>query len=464
MAVRAERRKACGAYSFAVQWYRDRSVHSSDRRGKPVARMSVLVLVVVLGISVGLPAWVVSPGVFFPMSVADLLYLGGRYFALMAFLMLTFQYLWTAKIRFLERLRSYDGRVAAHRTLGFLGILVLGLHPILVLAAYDLIGMPLELDLPTVLGFGALVLLLVIAGSTFLGRIWRIRYESWKRLHWLTFPVLTLAFFHSLFLGSDIYAAARVVWFVIWGLHLTILLGKAVHKARVWLRTHRVVSVKPEVAGVTTLVMEKPEGRYLSGQFAFISLKLDKRWEAWHPFSLTSHEEEPCLSVSIKALGDFSGRIGEVRPGDRVKIDAAYGAFSPRLLPAGRYVMVAGGVGITPIYGALKELARRDPCPEVLLIYSAHHESDFLFRAELEQWFGERATWKLHLVCTSQPDWQGERGRITPDMVRRLCDGNLDGAFFLCGPLAMVDSVVRYLRAQGVSLSRIKREQFVFLP
>lgn len=421
-------------------------------------------LIVVLLVSLGLPILFVAPSLYFPLEATEFIYLAGRYFALAAFLIITFQYLWTAKIKPLERIRSYDGRVAVHRTLGFLGVLVLGLHPILILVFYATNGISIYIDLAMGLGFLSLILLLVVVGATFLGRIWRVRYEVWKRVHWLTFPVLTLAFFHSLFLGSDIYGGFRTVWFIVWGFHLGTVLWKLAHKVRVWSRTVKIESVTEATPGITTIQMENPNASYLPGQFAFLSLKLGKKWEAWHPFSLTSDPSDSSLTMSIKGIGDFSTGVAQVSPGDRAKIDPGYGAFSTSIVQDKRYVLIAGGVGVTPIRGIIQSLVSRDPAPEVVLIQCAHHETDLLFRDEFEQIFSARPNWRLHLVCTSQPDWEGERGRLTPEVVHRLCAEDLDATFFLCGPYPMVKSIAGYLRSKGVRKRKIRREQFVFLP
>ena len=146
------------------------------------------------------------------------------------------------------------------------------------------------------------------------------------------------------------------------------------------------------------------------------------------------------------------------------KVDPGYGGFSPVFAPDSRYVMIAGGIGIAPIYGILKHLRRQDPPPEVVLLYSVHHESDIIFRDELDRWFDELPHWKRIYVVTSPPDWAGERGRLTPDRAIQLCDDSTAGTFFLCGPSQMVRAMKRHLRALGVPNKRIQRELFEFLP
>jgi hypothetical protein len=51
-------------------------------------------------------------------------------------------------IRILERLMSFDRRVSFHRTLGFLGILTVSLHPILILGTYAAEQIPLVVTSP----------------------------------------------------------------------------------------------------------------------------------------------------------------------------------------------------------------------------------------------------------------------------------------------------------------------------
>jgi predicted ferric reductase len=181
---------------------------------------------------------------------------------------------------------------------------------------------------------------------------------------------------------------------------------------------------------------------------------------------MTSNEKDPYVSMTIKAVGDFTQQISEVKTKNTVKLDLPYGGFSPYFATDMRYVMMAGGIGITPIYGILKDLADRPQSQtlEVILLYSVHHESDILFRKDIEAWFSKMRHWKLIFNVTSQPDWKGEKGRLTPQRVKSLLENDLSGTFFLCGPLALIRSIRKFLISEGVSRKKIRYEQFVFLP
>ena len=414
--------------------------------------------------SVAVAAIAVSQSVTAQMDIASYLHVTGNFLGILAYLIFAIQYLWTAKIRVVERLLPYDRRIAIHRTFGFLGITAVTLHPLFVLGAVAVRGVGISVSPPIVLGFISLVLLFLVGASTSLSRIWGVRYEIWKKIHWVTFAVLTLAFVHSLQLGGDIHGLFRGFWIALYGLHVLIILSKFTHKIVNWSRHYRISAVEESGPNVRTLHFDKPRRSHLPGQFAFVSLKTDGRWSQWHPFSITSTDTEDSLTVAIKATGDFTSSVGQVQVGDMAKVDSGYGGFSPVFAPDSRYVMIAGGIGIAPIYGILKDLRRQESPPEVVLLYTVHHESDIIFREELDQWFDELSDWKRIYVVTSQPHWAGERDRLTPDRAIQLCDNSTAGTFFLCGPSQMVRAMRRHLRSLGVPNKRIQRELFEFLP
>ena len=92
------------------------------------AKKNSLVLIFILFLSRGVPLAIVLSSLSYPMGVSDLFNALGRVVGLIAFFVFTFQYIWTSKIKAFEKIRSYDGRVAAHRSLGFLGVSLLALQ------------------------------------------------------------------------------------------------------------------------------------------------------------------------------------------------------------------------------------------------------------------------------------------------------------------------------------------------
>jgi len=398
------------------------------------------------------------------MNLNRFIYVAGKFAGFGAFVIFGLQYLWTTRFHFLEKWMPYDRRVAVHRSLGFAGFMVLILHPLLILVFYNLTGSRLYMSQSVLLGGAAMILIIIVAGTTFLGRIWQIRYEVWKKIHWITFIILTAAFIHSIRIGSDLYGLNRSLWFVLWFSHLGVLAGKIIAKISAWSRIYKIRNVLHECPGTTTLIMDKPDRSYIPGQFGFLSLKKAGPLEGWHPFSITSNRDEEYFSMTVKDLGDFTDRLQSVAPGEPVRLNPGFGGFTAEKHKSSKYVMIAGGVGITPVYSILKSFQKEEHPPAVHLVYSVHHESKILFRENLTDWFSWTPGWQITIVVTSQPDWEGIKGRLTPEKAFELCSRDRESTYFLCGPSGMIHGIRNYLEKKGVPGSRIVSEYFIFLP
>ena len=166
----------------------------------------------------------------------------------------------------------------------------------------------------------------------------------------------------------------------------------------------RVAEVMYEGLGVVSLQIT---GRQLDrlharpGQF-FLWRFLDRRqWWTAHPFSLSAAPDGSSLRITVKALGDHSSRWRDLRPGTRVVAEGPFGVFTEPTVAAATSLLIAGGIGITPIR-ALLETMRGD----LVVLYRVIDESDVIFRDELERLASDRVV--LHVIAG---DHQTEDGR-----------------------------------------------------
>jgi predicted ferric reductase len=93
-----------------------------------------------------------------------------------------------------------------------------------------------------------------------------------------------------------------------------------------------------------------------AGQFFLWRFLTRDRWWAAHPFSLSATPDGRSLRITVKALGDFSGRLGSLQPGTRVAAEGPFGVFTAGVLRRERTLLIAGGIGITPIRALLEEV------------------------------------------------------------------------------------------------------------
>ena len=122
--------------------------------------------------------------------------------------------------------------------------------------------------------------------------------------------------------------------------------------------------------------------------------------------------------MTIRNLGDFTSAIHKVPVGQRVYLDGPYGAFTIGN-PADMHVLIAGGIGITPMMSMIRTLAdRRDPRP-VTLLYGSKDWESIMYREELEALKGRLDLTIVHVLSDPPADWTGEQGRITAEVFRR---------------------------------------------
>ncbi len=137
-----------------------------------------------------------------------------------------------------------------------------------------------------------------------------------------------------------------------------------------------VAAIRPENADAVSVYVT---GRNLermraeSGQF-FRWRFLDRRswWEA-HPFSLSVAPNPSFLRITAKGVGDHSRALRQLHPGTRVMAEGPYGNLTARRRTRRRVLLIAGGVGITPLRAMIEDLPGRPG--DITLLYRATTET-----------------------------------------------------------------------------------------
>ncbi|MBX3274355.1 MAG: 4Fe-4S dicluster domain-containing protein [Sandaracinaceae bacterium] len=212
-------------------------------------------------------------------------------------------------------------------------------------------------------------------------------------------------------------------------------------------RAATVTRVERESDDVVTLHVAVDEGLQgvLPGRFCQVSLP----GIGEVPISI-SGGDGALLEHTIRAVGRATDALCALSPGDAVGIRGPYGRAWPLEALAGRpVVVVAGGIGLAPLRGALRSMiARPDEFPEVHLCYGARSPADVLYAKELLGWM-EVPTMHLHLtVDHASPAWLGHVGVVT-----RLLDARsvpAGASAMICGPEIMMRFTVERLAQLGV--------------
>jgi len=118
------------------------------------------------------------------------------------------------------------------------------------------------------------------------------------------------------------------------------------------------LSAKPEQIEVTKIVMKKPGFKYEAGQYAFVCFPEVSRL-SWHPFSFSSAPHEENVTMHIKDSGSYTHQLREKASSGgitKIKVDGPYGRVGVKISDYKIIVLLAGGVGVTPMISILKQL------------------------------------------------------------------------------------------------------------
>ena len=141
------------------------------------------------------------------------------------------------------------------------------------------------------------------------------------------------------------------------------------------LRVADVVAEGPDVTSVTITGRGLGRLRARPGQFFLWRFLARGFWWTSHPFSLSAAPDGRSLRISVKAAGDHTRRLRSLPVGTRVVAEGPYGAFTGAARHGRKSLLIAGGIGITPVR-ALAETLDGD----VHVIYRVLREEDVVLR------------------------------------------------------------------------------------
>ncbi len=343
-------------------------------------------------------------------------------------------------------------------------------------------------------GTASLVLMIPLAATSTDAMIRRLGPKRWKALHRLAYLAASAGATHYYLVGKVTTNQAKVFAVVVGALLLFRVIAARFHRKRMgtqvrsapvssgaipqagptsvkpkfWTGQLRVAHIFHETPDVRTFRLSPLEGHelpftYLPGQYLNLSLMIDgKKVNRSYTMASTPTRTSYC-EITIKRDGLASRHMhDQIRVGDTLQISAPAGKFTFIGTEAPSIVMIAGGVGITPLMAKIRYLT--DICwnGDTFLLHATRTERDLIFCDELR--YLEQRHPNLHVTVTltreENPAWNGLRGRLTPELLTKLVPALKQSAIHICGPTAMAEETRKMLCGLGVSDDQIKDEAF----
>jgi predicted ferric reductase len=388
--------------------------------------------------------------------------------------MMGLQFGLTARFRFVTEPWGEDVIYHFHRQISLIAVGLVVAHPIILFVSRpELLVLLNSFTAPWRARFAALstyslIALVVMAlARTKL----KLSYEAWHLTH-IILAVAAVAAGIAHMVGWSVYLGdpwKRALWIgltVVWFALLAYV--RLVKPLFILRRPYRVVAVRKERGNSWTLSMQ-PDGhagfRFRPGQFGWLTVYGTPFKITAHPFSFSSSAETGggTVAMTIRELGDFTNDIGKVPEGRRVYLDGPYGAFTLGH-PADMHVLIAGGVGITPMMSMLRTLADRGDRRPALLLYGSKDWDAITFREELEALRSRLDLKVVHVLEKPEEGWTGERGYIDAQLLgRHLPAPYAEHEYFICGPNVMMDAIEAALRELKVPASKYHSERYSFV-
>jgi predicted ferric reductase len=402
-------------------------------------------------------------------SLNGVLLLASRFSALIGTYLILISLLMIARIPWIEKSVGYDRLVAYHRKLGPVVLSLIAFHVFSVVIAYAIADQKsfqselnyLIFNYDWMLPAAIALMLMVIVGLTSANVLRRkLRYEAWWLIHLASYFAIALAFMHQILTGSlFLFNELARDWWI--GLYIyttfamlmwrfLLPLGRSLRHQlfveRVEVEGPSVVSVY--IRGKNLDAIHARGGNFFGWRFLSKGI-----WSQSHPYSLSAAPTSTGMRITVKNLGDHSWALSKLKPGVRVLIEGPYGTLNAQRAIGKKILLVAGGVGISPIRSLLQDFPKD---AQVDLIYRVVHADELVLKGELDE-FDKSDQIKIHYLIGPP-----EKFPMRPDDLKKLIPHISECDVFVCGPTGMAKIVRHSVEALGVPSIKFHNEAFAF--
>ncbi len=224
-----------------------------------------------------------------------------------------------------------------------------------------------------------------------------------------------------------------------------------------------VLAIFEEASDIRTFRFARPAGfEFVPGQFVAIRVRADGK-DHVRCYSISSAPEvRGYLEISVKRQGLVSNTLhGTLRPGAQVSLKSPAGAFRYPSNDDRPVVLIAGGVGITPLLSMLRHAVHAEPTRSVTLLYSAQTEEHLAFRDEIRMLARRHPQVRVFFAASRGVGMSDVYpGRIDDTLLSAAVPDAAHAIAMLCGPQKMIDGMRALLQARGMPPAQVRSEIF----
>jgi len=430
--------------------------------------LSIVVLFVIAG-AISIPFYFESSSILYKFGADRQLLRSGQVMGMVAGGLLLLQIVLSARFKCLDRIFGLGNLFRFHRITGFIIACLIILHPIMIFIPENRIFIPFELRYwPEFIGLFLLFLIIFTVISSH-WRAWLgLSFHYWCPIHRWSAVLIVVAFWVHVLSVSDTFEQKlpHMVAFCAMGICGLLFVWIRTRKLRNRRRSFLITTI--ETAGKDAVCLKISSKTrhmpvYTPGQFSFLTFFSSHISREEHPFSITSTPTENAgLEFVVRTTGDWTSKLNNLKQRERVLMNGPFGLFSHLKIPGkNEIIMIAGGIGITPMLSMLRYMADYKDQRKVTLIWSNKTRNHIIFPDEFQNLAAQLKGLRILHVLTRDPEFSGEKGRLDRSKLKRLLlDCSRSAAIFVCGPNPMMKQMRRCLVSLGFARHMIFMERF----
>lgn len=246
-------------------------------------------------------------------------------------------------------------------------------------------------------------------------------------------------------------------------------------KSNSWSGTLLVAEIFDETPNVKTYRLTDPEGgklpfNYLPGQFITVTVA-PKGVPVKRSYTIASSptDRDYCeITVKHEEKGTVSHYLHtQVHVGELLQLTGPSGQFTFTEKEGDSVVLIAGGVGVTPMMSVIRYLTDRSWKGEIYFFYSCKNEAGIIFREEIAYLQKRHPNLKSCIILDEPPAHQEQDyviGRINKDLMVQRVPDLASRRIHICGPKPMMEAVKQMLAELNVPKENVRTEVFPGLP
>lgn len=383
------------------------------------------------------------------------------------------QLLLIGRVKWIESVYGLDRLSRVHKWNGYVAILLMIAHVTLVTKAYSIFNnisyanqyLSFLTDYDDIISaFLAIVILSATVGLSITIVRRNLKYEWWYYVHILNYLTFFLFASHQLEYGmsqnSEWFKLYWIAIYVFTAAHIGYFrfMKPIINYWRHGFKISKVVSENDVATSIYITGHDIEKFKRQSGQFMIFRFLQKGFWTQQHPFSLSWGANNKELRITAKKLGDFTSLMPNLTVGTPVIIDGPHGVFTAEQIKRDKVLMIAGGIGVTPLRSLSEELVGHT---DIVFIYSAKNQTEAVLLEEIKQ-IQQKSnnTLKLLEIYSEQQVPHAEHGMLNKEALVRLVPDLANREVFLCGPPAMMDALKPSLIELGLPKQHLHWERF----